>query len=469
MNKLKLVLGIFSSIFLLCSIVIIYYWRDVQYEPSSLDLLSYFFILPVVFSIILLAPYFIYKAYQAYRSGKKQQHQTLLEQPLNKVQIGKGQEVIEIQWFNLNIFSSSACHAWGENETIIEGLKNFKSPELDDRLENNYGVAILSYRIQKLDYIVELQDDDSNEEDEAARLVRIKVLIQQQLEQQAETLMQVAEHLKHSALFYDHELAYQYRMHPEWNNTDAPNNDGDQEILIEQVPRLNRLNVHILLSDNVLDVWDEYSSQEMLLDFMQSLGMISQQLHLQHHYLAQQNAYEEWIKLLDQISQQNEEFSLIINVDSEIDQTLLDEKMWFMDDYFPAEFASSWCVAAKDVKISNLEAIKVLKVAGNVDDLLTYLNQIMPNHADQTEQEQPFVLILDDATDIKNIKKNNQRFVPALIEPHHFLYTKPILGHTQQLAKIFGFMLGMHLPEEMTSMIYSTDQALTHAFLIDVN
>lgn len=116
------------------------------------------------------------------------------------------------------------------------------------------------------------------------------------------------------------------------------------------------------------------------------------------------------------------------------------------------------------MKISNLDAIKVLKVAGNVDDLLTCLNQVMPDHADQTEQEQPFVLVLDDATDIKSIKKNNQRFVPALIEPHHFLYTKPILGHTQQLAKIFGFMLGMHLPEEMTSMIYSTDQALTHAF-----
>lgn len=469
MNKLKLVLGTFGSIFLLFSMVIIYYWRDVQYEPSALDLLSYFFILPVIFSIILLAPYFIYKAYQAYRRDKKQQHQTLLEQPLNKVQTGKGQEVKEIQWFNLNIFSSSACHAWGENETIIDGLKNFKSPELDDRLENNYGLAVLSYRIQKLDYIVELQDDDSNEKDEAARLVRIKVLIQQQLEQQTETLMQVAEHLKHSALFYDHELAYQYRMHPEWNNTDTPNNDGDQEILIEQVPRLNRLNIHILLSDNVLEVWDEYLSQEMLLDFMQSLGMISQQIHLQHHYLAQQNAYADWLKLLDQISQQNDEFSLIINVDSEIDQTFLDEKMWLMDDYLSAEFASSWCVAAKGVKINNLEAIKVLKVAGNVDDLLTCLNQIMPNHADQTEQEQPFVLILDDATDIKNIKKNNQRFVPALIEPHHFLYTKPILGHTQQLAKIFGFMLGMHLPEEMTSMIYSTDQALTHAFLIDVN
>ncbi|WP_180082338.1 hypothetical protein [Acinetobacter sp. YH12201] len=138
--------------------------------------------------------------------------------------------------------------------------------------------------------------------------------------------------------------------------------------------------------------------------------------------------------------------------------------MWGMDDYLPAEFASSWCVAAEGVKINNLDAIKTLKVANNVGNLLTCLNQEMPDHADQTQQEQPFVLILDDATDIKNIKKNNQTFLPTLIEPSHSIYTHPIFGHTQQLAKIFGFMLGTHLSKEMTSMIYSTDQALTHAF-----
>lgn len=458
-------LWIFSSMFLLLSIVIIYYWRDIQYEPSALDLVSYFFILPILLSLIILAPYFIYQAYRAHIRRKKQQNQALLEQQLNKAQTSNESKVEGIQWFNLNVFSSSVCHAWGENTSIIDGLKKFKSPELDYNLENSYGLAILSYRIQTLDHILafEPEDDEQHEKDEAGRLARIKALIQQQLKQQSETLMQVAEHLKWSALFYDRELAYQYRMHPAWSNSDAPDTN-DKDISIEQVSRLNRINVHILLSNQVLHVWDEYSSREILLNFMQSLGIISQQVHLQHHYIAQQSAYEDWLKLLHQISEQTEEFSFIVNVDSEIDQTFLDEKMWLMDDYLPAEFASSWCVAAEDVKINDIDAIKQLKVASNVDNLLTCLNQVMPEHANQSRQERPFVLVLDDAMDIKSIKKNNQIFLPALIEPHHCIYTKPILGHTQQLAKIFGFMLGMHLPEELNSMIYSADQALTHAF-----
>ena len=462
----KLMLWIFSSMFLLLSIVIIYYWRDIQYDPSSLDLVSYFFILPILLSLIILAPYFIYQAYRAYIRRKKQQNQALLEQQLNKAQTSHESKFKQIQWFNLNVFSSSVCHAWGENASIIDGLKKFKSPELDYNLENSYGLAILSYRIQTLDHILafEPEDDEQNEKDEAGRLARIKALIQQQLEQQTETLMKVAEHLKRSALFYDRELAYQYRMHPAWSNSDAPDTADNQNISIEQVSRLNRINVHILLSNQVLHVWDEYSSREILLNFMQSLGIISQQVHLQHHYIAQQSAYEDWLKLLHQISEQTEEFSFIVNVDSEIDQTFLDEKMWLMNDYLPAEFASSWCVAAEDVKINDIDAIKQLKVASNVDNLLTCLNQVMPEHANQSHQERPFVLVLDDAMNIKSIKKNNQTFLPALIEPHHCIYTKPILGHTQQLAKIFGFMLGMHLPEELTSMIYSADQALTHAF-----
>ena len=219
------------------------------------------------------------------------------------------------------------CHAWGENTTIIDGLKKFKSPELDPHLENSYGLAVLSYRIQMLDHILKLEENEQNEEDKVGRLARIKALIQQQLEQQNETLMQVAEHLKRSALFYDSELAYQYRMHPGWSNTDTSGRDADEQcISIKPVPRLNRLNIHILLSDNVLHVWDEYSSREMLSNFMQSLGTISQQIHLQHHYIAQQSAYTDWLNLLDQISKQSQEFSLIMNVDSEIDQTFLDEK-----------------------------------------------------------------------------------------------------------------------------------------------
>jgi hypothetical protein len=295
-------------------------------------------------------------------------------------------------------------------------------------------------------------------------------LIQHQLEQQSEILLQVAQHLKQSAFFYDSELAYQYRMHPAWIDPDyQAQHEDDQDVQVEQVPRLNRLNIHILLADNLLHVWDENSNNEMLLNFVESLGIISQQIHIEHHFINQQSSYKNWLNLLGQISTQLHEVSLVINVDSEIDQELLDEKMWLSDHYLAAEFASSWCVAARGVKINQAEAIKSLKIALNVHDLATCLNQAVPHHTKYTQQEQPFVLVLDDATDITVTKKTNQIFTPALIENHNFLYTKQMFGNTQSLAKIFGFMLGMHLPEELMAMIYSTDQVSTHAFFQAVN
>ncbi|NNH00203.1 hypothetical protein [Acinetobacter sp. ANC 5414] len=459
---IKVILGTFTSIFLMVSIAIIYYWRDVQYAPSSMDLLSYFIVLPLVLSLILLSPYLIYQACHAYKKRKQQRETALLEQA-NKEIPETNEKVEDIKWLNLNIFSSTVFSAFGENESIINALKNFKSPELDQYLTNGYGLPMLSYRITDLDNLLEQQDDDDDIEEKQGRLQRIKALIQHQLEQKSDILSQVAEHLKQSAFFYDSELAYQYRMHPAWIDPDGQA-QHEQEVQIEQVPRLNRLNIHILLSDNLLNVWDENSSNEMLLNFMQSLGIISQQIHIEYHFINQQSSYKNWLDLLGQISTQLHEVSLVINVDSEIDQELLDEKMGLSNDYLAAEFASSWCVAAQNVEINYVEAIKTLKVALNVHDLVNCLNETMPNYTEQIQQQQPFVLVLDDATDIKVIKKNNQIFAQTLIEIHHFLYIKKNFGHTQPLEKIFGFMLGMHLPEELTAMIYSTDQAFTHGF-----
>lgn len=461
---IKLIMGTFSSIFLIFSIAIIYYWRDVQYDPSSMDLFLYFIVLPLVLSLTLLAPYLIYQAYHAYKKRKQRREIALLQQS-NKEISETNEKVEDVKWLNLNIFSSSAFSAFGKNESIIDALKNFKSPELDQHLTNSYDLPLLSYRITDLDNVLEQQEDDSDIKEKQGRLQRIQALIQHQLEQQSEILSQVAEHLKQSAFFYDSELAYQYRMHPAWiDPDDQASEEDDQEIKIKQVPRLNRLNIHILLSDNVLNVWDENSSNEMLVNFVESLGIISQQIHIEHHFINKQNSYKNWLNLLGQISIQLHEISLVISVDSEIDQELLDEKMWRSNDYLAAEFASSWCVAAHDVKINQLEAIQILKIALNVHDLANCVNETMSNYTEQIQQEQPFVLVLDDATDSKVIKKTNQIFAPTLIETHHFLYIKQSFGHTLSLAKIFGFMLGMHLPEELAAMIYSTDQASTHAF-----
>lgn len=465
---IKLLIGTFSSSFILISMAIIYYWRDIQYDPSSIDLIAYFILLPAVFSLILLSPYLIYRAYQYQKKRKETQQQARLEQQKsNQLEREKNNVKTDVtQWLSLNVFFSFAVSAFGENETIFEQMKKFRSPELDANLTNAYGLPVLSYRITALDNDLQQSQDDDEIDLDHARIQRIKALIQQQLEQQTEILWQVAEHLKKSALFYDVELAYQYRIHPAWVTSDDQKGDQheDLEPQVEQVSRLNCLNIHVLLADNLFPIWDEPSSREVLLQFMQSLGILSQQIQIKHHFIAQQNSYQDWLNLLGKISMQPHEVSLVINVDSEIDQAWLDEQMWLTEQYLAAEFASSWCIAAQDVQMNHIEVMKTLKVALNADDLSVFFHQMIPSHAEQTEQSDPFVLLLDDATDIKVIKKTTQVFAQMSVDTHHFLYPKQSFGDTQSLAKIFSFMLGVHLSEELTAMIYSADHASIHAF-----
>ncbi|OTG67790.1 hypothetical protein B9T25_07315 [Acinetobacter sp. ANC 4470] len=466
---IKLMTGIFSSIFILASMAIIYYWRDIQYDPSSMDLIAYFILLPTVLSLILLSPYLIYQAYQYQKKRKETQQARLQQQKSDHIEREKNNvktKTDAIQWLTLNIFSSFAVSALGENETIIEQMKKFSSPELDVHLINAYGLPVLSYRITAIDDDLQQSQYDDDIDLDHARIPRIKALIQQQLEQQTEILWQLAEHLKKSALFYDVELAYQYRIHPAWVTSDDQKGDQNEDFepQVEQVSRLNCLNIHVLLADNLLHMWDESSSRELLLQFMQSLGIISQQIQIKYHFIAQQNSYQDWLNLLGQIATQPHEVSLVINVDSEIDQAWLDEQMWLTEYYLAAEFASSCCVTAQDVKINHLEVMKILKVALNADDLSSFFHQMIPSHTEQIEQTNPFVLLLDDATDIKVIKKTTQVFSQISVDTHHFLYPKQSFGHTQSLVKIFGFMLGVHLPEELTAMVYSADHASTYAF-----
>ena len=195
---IKLLIGTFSSSFILISMAIIYYWRDIQYDPSSIDLIAYFILLPALFSLILLSPYLIYRASQYQKKRKETQQQARLQQQKSD-QLEREKNNVKtdaIQWLSLNVFSSFSVSALGENETILEQMKKFRSPELDSNLTNAYGLPVLSYRITAIDDDLQQSQYDDDIDLDHARIQRIKALIQQQLEQQTEILGQVAEHLK---------------------------------------------------------------------------------------------------------------------------------------------------------------------------------------------------------------------------------------------------------------------------------
>ncbi len=106
-------------------------------------------------------------------------------------------------------------------------------------------------------------------------------------------------------------------LHPAWIDptSEYDSNEPEEQPDVQQVAKLNRINIHMLLPESMLHVWNEEQSSGVVQDYLSSLGVITQQIHLEHHYFSQETAYKDWMLLLEQISQQSEEITFILNVE----------------------------------------------------------------------------------------------------------------------------------------------------------
>lgn len=456
---IKIILGVFATVFVLVSTMVVLYWRDVNYDPATRDLLIFFGLIPFALTFLMVMPFLIKKWYQ--EQQEKKNNPTLDNEQDDTVELTPAQ----IEWVNLNVFSSGAFSALGENESIWDEIKNFKSAELDQKLKNGYGLPILSYRITDLDDLIEESDEDEFAS-LSARQRRISALIQQQLEQQTQTLWCIAEHLKKSSLFYEGQLVQEYRMHPAWIDPNAEVNDEpSMERRAEQVARLNQLQIHLILAEDVLHTWNESDSQEKIEEFLSALGYISQKFHVEFHYWGKETAYKKWLDLLQQIEKSKDTVSLILAVDSEIDQDTVDEKTWISEHYIPSEFIGSCCIAPTSVLLNDLLPQKTIKIALNESQLSNTLEHLKHQKLKQYEQEQPFVMQLDDITDLKVVKRLDQNFAQTPIEQHHYLFMKQGIGQTENIAKVFGFMLALQAPDDLVTLVYCCEQPHTQSFI----
>jgi len=451
---LKKILATFIGVFLTLSSLIILYWRDVQYEPERQDFLAYFGLLPLAITCFLLSPWLIYRAYLAYQSKKKQ-----AELAQQKAQEAPSTQVTQqIEWLKLNIYAAHVYSALGEDGAILEQLKEYTSPELDLKLQNSNGLPILSYRIEELDEKLGPEQDEDGLTTFSVRQQRIMALVEHQLEKNVEVLLQVAEHLKYSSLFYETQQIHDYRMHPAWIDPGAEYDPDEVAIPeLKQVERLDRLNLHILLSEDLQRVWNETAHQNRLQEFFSNLGIIPQKIHLEYHFLGVETVVHDFLILLKQQQDQTQEISLIISADSEIDQEIIDERIWISDHYLPAEFSSSCCIASTKVNFEQLLPLKRLVLAINQNQVRHILEELNIDELPQYKNEEPFVVVLDDITQIKTLKRIEQYFEQSPIEPHHYLYCRASLGHTQNLEKIYGMMLGMLLPPEQVAVVFGQD------------
>ncbi len=465
---IKTIVATILALILLTSALVIYYWRDVQYDPTAMEMLQFFILLPVFSGLLLLSPWLIYTSLKAYQTAKAEkleaaENQEKQLQQQSELEKNKDKPVEER---TLKIYSSAAIHSFGENHEIIDAMQAFKSPELDETLVNHYGLPILSYRIRHLDELLaEVEEDDTLH---SMRLQRINLLIQQQMEQHAESLYHIATHLRKSAMFYDAETAYEYRMHPGWINEQF-DEENEIENPFEQVARLNKLNLHILLPATLIHIWPDHAQQTLIEQLEQQYEIVQRQIHVEFHYVDHHNAYALWLNLLNDIQQQHEQVSLVIAVQSEIDQEWLEQQLWQSEQYLPGEYAASICLSAPQLNIEDLMEIKSIKTLKHVKNISEYLQQQCPNFAEQLQQEAAFVLLLDDPLQINTSKKIQQYLGTAGIELHHGLYCHSYLGSTVEMKALFGIFLCMQMNDDVITLAYTVQHPQTFFVCQPVN
>ena len=451
---IKIIVGVFLTVYLVISAIVVLYWRDINFDPSGSDLLIFFALLPVAITAFLVMPYMIY---HWIKEQKNKQNDPQLSDEIAIEEL----QPEPVDRINLNVYRAYALNALGENHLIIDAIREFKSPELDDKLLNGYGLPILSYRISDLDV-----EQDEEDEYSFKRQYRIHQLILTQLEQQTEILWEISEHLKKSALFYDTQISQSYRMHPAWIDPQAEYHDGEEDTpSVQQVYRLNKLKIHLVLAEELLHVWDEQDSEQLISDYLSQLNYIPEVFHVEHHYWGVETSYSEWIHLLQSIEKDESSISLVFIVDSEIDQDTLDEKIWISEQYIPAEYISSCCLASPKIQIENVLPTKTLDIAINEKQLKQSLDRYNIDHQFKVENEQPFTVLLDDITQLKTLKKIEQNFANMNIEQHHYLMLYPTLGNTQSLAKIFGFTLAFQFDDALMTMVYTTQNPDVQTFI----
>lgn len=449
---IKKIIWVLLGVLLLVISVVILYWKDSQFDPSSTDLWLYLFVLPLVLGLLILSPWLLYRAYRAYQNRQQQasmQPQHAQEIPAQAVQA----EVPE--WLKLNVFAASAYAASGENTDILEAIVAYQSPSLDSELTNSYGLPILSYRIADL----VLADDES---ELALRQQRIYSLIQHQLEQHQSVFESIAAHLNRSALFYDTQESYDYRVHPGWKNEQADTPELESAMFTPPVQQLDRLTLQLFLPEDLLHIWQDEHANSLIYAQLTQYGLNPEQLMIEYQFVSSVSAYSKWNSLLREITSKPNEVYWVAAVDSEIDQDVIDERFWQKENHVPAEFISSCCIAVETVVIEGLEPIKhlnVCKAAAHAHAALCDLN--LETHA-QYEAEDPFVYVLEPATQFNLSKKLDHFFQQTSIEAHHYLYPCALSADTQQVAKIYATMLAMQatLPP-LNVVVSTTDHTLT--------
>ena len=446
---MKMISGILSVVLIIVGSTTVFYWRDTGFEPAVMDLVKFLILVPIGITCILLTPYMVRRFLHDQNEKKKKTEETATVDKEQNIP----EPVSKPDQYDFNIYSTSAWHAFGENTEIHEGLKRMVSPELHSQLLNEKGLPILSYAIKspELDH-----DTDDAEMEQQHRLI---AFIEHQLSHNADVLSTVVEQLKKSARHYHIQPSYQYKLHAGWYSEDVKVEDPDDfqdEISDDGISRLDCLSIHIILNETVTTWCSEDIFREKIEQFFEHYELESSRLELKFHYLNALDSQQKWFDLLKDIHRQQYSVSFLLCLDSDMDQRILDEKIWNDTDYIPSEFISACVLAPSTQEVEALEISAKLRVKEFAESLKNTVADAELLSMDDTELQDVQFFILNNMTSAAKARQFNRFIADIALEPEQFIYTRQGLGSTQELSTIFGFMVGM-LPSNQASVLYSTE------------
>lgn len=463
-RMLKIIVMVLLGVFTSITLLMVYYWRDVQYQPDELDLLNYLVVLPLLLSMLLLMPYI----WQIWKKKQQQKADEAENTAMNTGQLSERTNQMDPQSEHLTlvIYTSAIQSGLGENDQLLSEIIQLTSPTLDPELIDLNNCPILSYRITDIDELL-TQDVNFLITNSAQRVWK---LINHQLQQYGEAFQHIAKQLQCSALFYDPQPIHEYQPHPAWSISSTTKKKGPrrtQADIQQPITTLHGLDLHLILPERFISLWNEQEATIWLHEYLTQFQIVGTQVQCHYYYYSQQNHYTDFLDRLASISRQSERISLLLIADSEIDQEYLDKQFTSFTSYLPAEFSCSCLIASPHIQIEHLKAKKTLHIINNQKHLIPSLNQLNLINLEQYQQDIPFVYLLKHTiTTAKKIQKLQQFFAGSLIETEHYLYSDASLGQSNTLAQLYSFFLAIQANLTPYSLIYSLEHDQTQAFVL---
>lgn len=486
---IKIIFICFGTFFFLIVTIVIFYWRDIQYIPNHSDLIFSFLLLPLGASLLVLLPYFVYKVVLLKRKNKIKPSMDKEQQTIT----GQSQQgntdlntASSVETISLKVYSSHILHALGQDECLIQALHNIQAPSLDLDLSARLDTTILSYRIAEIDDQLRntINSDKQSEQlftDNLTaqlnmRLLRLQCLIQHLLLQHLDEIIIIIDHIQKSKRFYhsSQNPAYHsqnnanqhcsYKIERGWELNETERQDNEATDKLEYIAPLESMNIHLILPDNLCDKFDENQFQYEIKQYLCANGIESQHIKYQIHFMSPKEHLDQWSNLLKQLSLDQAQCALCIAVDSDIDMEDLSDVEYFEHQCVAAEFAVSLCISATEQYIKDINEYRNLNFSIGESSISKMIERFGVD-VKQFSKELPCIIISEKVGKRKTIQLVQQIMTSTLVESDHLLYALQALGDSQNLAKLFNFVLMTQFDQSVYGLFLSAQPSGVQAVI----